>query len=670
MLQLGSNPYRTKPSLLKLGIKVLQFLIGSAQLRVLNASSFYRNHLRKQIKRPVDIMVIGAQKSGTTWVHAEMQRLSLAAVSPLKECHHFDRGRMWTIHNYLTQYDGLPEGVPVVEVAPDYGPMARWRVQAIRALFPDLNIVFLARNPVERAWSGTRMETGFDRGLSIKKVPVADLVAHLRLIRSRRYSDYVGQITTWSDEFGAENVTVFPYETLTSAPETLLQEIVALAEVRPQIERQVSSHLFKGETGTMPDAVCHVLRRDYKKNIDALAEVVEQRSDTLPWKSVLDNWRDVASRLSPPPEKERCICYVCGFQPNPNATSSGQKLAYRKIVELAERFNSVRLMYFVNEFDALDSVDFKWPHNVVVLPPLRLKKSHRLAGMLRFPLSPSFASTRRFAARKVIQTLLKDPAVTDFYADFSQGVAAFPDASMALCTLRQHDVVSKLYQRQSDRASGLRALAYSFEAARARHWESRVWNAVMRLTTLTEEDARNIRACCPEAEISAEVVRGTIDTDSADRNLSTIVPGRIGFWGNMARFENVDAVAHMVTNLLPRIQKYCPEAHFWIIGAHPTAKVESLSSDVVHVTGYVKDPSKMFATLDVAVAPLRLGSGVKIKVFETIDMGIPTVVSPVGGEGIEDHASLVRTTTDEEFVVAVIARLRESRENKGSDTTI
>ena len=171
-----------------------------------------------------------------------------------------------------------------------------------------------------------------------------------------------------------------------------------------------------------------------------------------------------------------------------------------------------------------------------------------------------------------------------FNADFSQGIAAFPAASMVLCTLRQHDVVSKLYQRQSDRASGLRALAYRFEAARARHWESRVWNGVMRITTLTEENARNIRACCPEVEISAEVVRGTIDTDPEDRNLSTIVPGRIGFWGNMARFENVDAVEHMVTNLLPRIRKYCPEAHVWIIGAHPTAKVESLSSDVVHIT--------------------------------------------------------------------------------------
>ena len=180
-----------------------------------------------------------------------------------------------------------------------------------------------------------------------------------------------------------------------------------------------------------------------------------------------------------------------------------------------------------------------------------------------------------------------------FNADFSQGIAAFPAASMVLCTLRQHDVVSKLYQRQSDRASGLRALAYRFEAARARHWESRVWNGVMRITTLTEENARNIRACCPEVEISAEVVRGTIDTDPEDRNLSTIVPGRIGFWGNMARFENVDAVEHMVTNLLPRIRKYCPEAHVWIIGAHPTAKVESLSSDVVHVTRCHKDTSKI-----------------------------------------------------------------------------
>ena len=75
------------------------------------------------------------------------------------------------------------------------------------------------------------------------------------------------------------------------------------------------------------------------------------------------------------------------------------------------------------------------------------------------------------------------------------------------------------------------------------------------------------------------------------------------------------------------------------------------------VTGFVDDPSDLFATLDIAVAPLRLGSGVKIKVFETIDAGIPTVVTQVGGEGIPSHPLLDVAAGPDELVDLIVTRL-------------
>ncbi|MGH8020351.1 MAG: glycosyltransferase [Opitutaceae bacterium] len=41
--------------------------------------------------------------------------------------------------------------------------------------------------------------------------------------------------------------------------------------------------------------------------------------------------------------------------------------------------------------------------------------------------------------------------------------------------------------------------------------------------------------------------------------------------------------------------------------------------------------------LDIAalsIAPLRMGSGIKIKVVQSIEAGIPTVATPIGAEGV------------------------------------
>jgi hypothetical protein len=315
----------------------------------------------------------------------------------------------------------------------------------------------------------------------------------------------------------------------------------------------------------------------------------------------------------------------------------------------------VQVLYFINDLDRLDPKPTGWPANVTVLAPQRVDKSARFFGALRWPWWPNFVAARKWAARRLMRTLLSDPSIDIIYADFAQGLAAVPIKALPRVIFRQHDIVSNLFARHAAQTHGLRRNAYGLEAARTRLWENIVWSRVAQMRTLTEEDAQAVTRRQPAAEVKAEVVRGTVTVANTLRSPDSIIAGRIGYWGNMARQENIDAVQHMVNVLLPRIRQVHPHAHLWIIGAHPSAEVQALSSEYVHVTGFLEDPTAAFATLDLAAAPLRLGSGVKIKVFETIDADIPTVVSPVGGEGIEDHPNLYRAATDDAFVQQVVA---------------
>jgi glycosyltransferase involved in cell wall biosynthesis len=197
------------------------------------------------------------------------------------------------------------------------------------------------------------------------------------------------------------------------------------------------------------------------------------------------------------------------------------------------------------------------------------------------------------------------------------------------------------------------------EAWRARQWEAGAWATVLRVETLSEDDATFVGDSAPTAEVFNGGAGVTIEVDPNQRRSEAIVPGRLIFWGNMSRAENVDAATYMARVLLPRIRARVAHAHLWIVGAHPTAEVEALRNDTVHVTGFVDDPAPVFYTASAAVAPIRLGSGVKIKVLETINAGIPTIASPVAREGIPPHRLLLAAETDDEFVDLVCQALQK-----------
>ncbi|MFT4185279.1 MAG: glycosyltransferase [Rhizobium sp.] len=361
------------------------------------------------------------------------------------------------------------------------------------------------------------------------------------------------------------------------------------------------------------------------------------------------------------PRTERRLLYVCGFAPHPNSSSSGQKLAFAKIEEFSKSFARIDVLYFVNELEELDAgrVLPPWPTNVGDTIAMPITRSMRIAAGLLMPHLPMFVSVRRLVAGREIAQRLSDPTYTDFYSDFSQGAAVLSRRQLARFTVRQHDVVSKLYGRQADNAGGLKKLFYRMEKAKTRAWERGVWASADGIETLSEEDAALIRHTHPATPVKCVPPTTTVALNPQMRTAATIVPGRMIFFGNMSRQENIDAVVWMASDILPRIRQRHPQAHLWIIGAHPSEEVLALSGPSIHVTGFIESPMELFAQAEIAVVPLRLGSGVKIKVIETIAAGIPTITTPVGAEGIPSHGLLTIAASAAEFadgVCRILAR--------------
>jgi len=86
--------------------------------------------------------------------------------------------------------------------------------------------------------------------------------------------------------------------------------------------------------------------------------------------------------------------------------------------------------------------------------------------------------------------------------------------------------------------------------------------------------------------------------------------------------------------VLPILWERDPELRLHVVGADATPAVESLQSERINVVGYVEDPAEWLARTRVHVSPMRFGSGIKIKLLDTIAAGLPFATTPVGAEGL------------------------------------
>ena len=132
-----------------------------------------------------DFLCIGAQKGGTSWLYQHLAGHPDFWMPPLKELHYFNelsrippvgsaRARNYRDHSFLESIKRLsarsyidledyarlfaPKGSLLSgDITPAYSMLNDEIIERIVSHFPNLKVIFLARDPVERAWSQLSM---------------------------------------------------------------------------------------------------------------------------------------------------------------------------------------------------------------------------------------------------------------------------------------------------------------------------------------------------------------------------------------------------------------------------------------------------------------------------------------------------------------------------------
>ena len=167
----------------------------------------------------------------------------------------------------------------------------------------------------------------------------------------------------------------------------------------------------------------------------------------------------------------------------------------------------------------------------------------------------------------------------------------------------------------------------------------------MEQEALRRFDATTIICSIDRDAISSEValVPNGVDTDffrreTFDVRHETAMPlsshYSLVFTGNMSYAPNVDAARFLVMKIMPLVWKHIPSATVLLAGADPKPAVRMLASERVFVSGRLNDIRQAYASSEVFVAPMRIGSGLQNKLLEAMAMQLPCVTTSLAGNPI------------------------------------
>ncbi|MGR3762461.1 sulfotransferase family protein (plasmid) [Roseobacteraceae bacterium NS-SX3] len=257
----------------------------------------------------LDFLGIGAQKAGTSWLMGQLKQHPDIIMPPVgKEVHYFDvvhgimphaprmklinrrickrleniRSRpsnkkrilkaswleklsdesyVFTESWYRDLFSNLPAGKKSGEITPNYSALPVEGILHIKEMMPDVPVIYIIRDPFDRAVSSLRMMAG--RPGKNPELILGDAGYWAR-------GDYASNVTRWDKYFGG-NILYIPFGDIRKNPSSVIKDVEAHVGLSSfsgytRIDRQVNSSASKDFLVT--DGMKDVIRQRVQDQYD------------------------------------------------------------------------------------------------------------------------------------------------------------------------------------------------------------------------------------------------------------------------------------------------------------------------------------------------------------------------------------------------------------------
>jgi glycosyltransferase involved in cell wall biosynthesis len=106
------------------------------------------------------------------------------------------------------------------------------------------------------------------------------------------------------------------------------------------------------------------------------------------------------------------------------------------------------------------------------------------------------------------------------------------------------------------------------------------------------------------------------------------------FTGNMGYPPNIEAALFIEREIMPPLLKLFPNLVCLISGANPHPTLKALSTAHFKVNGWVEDIRESYASAQIFIAPMMLGTGLQNKLLEAMAMGLPCITTTLANNAL------------------------------------
>ncbi len=281
-------------------------------------------------------------------------------------------------------------------------------------------------------------------------------------------------------------------------------------------------------------------------------------------------------------------------------------------------------------------------------------------GGCQIPLPEDIPSRARELYVDSVQAALRALPTGHYHAVLIDQIflAEFRKDIETVAVLAEHNIESRLVRQVADTSWSEPSPEYQdaqVEAARFEQYENRVW---------PDFPLRSVVSQVDKAQMDSRVKTGktVVAPNGADPSiwLSTVRydTATALFPGSLSYFPNVDAVNLLLTRIWPKLRKRKPCARLILAGREPSERMKSAAASAqgVELRANPKSMADLARRASVMVVPLRLGSGTRQKILESLAWGLPVVSTRLGAEGIDavDGEHLLIRDDPDEFVDAIV----------------
>lgn len=327
----------------------------------------------------------------------------------------------------------------------------------------------------------------------------------------------------------------------------------------------------------------------------------------------------------------------------PHAGSTGgHTIVYERVRRLAQRGHTVDLACFADEALAAKAGDLRpFVRDLIMLPPPPRRTVDTMLRSLVERVPTQFVALRSRDMRKAVGELVERNAHDVLLAEFS-GMGQYLYHNPYLPAARRivschFNLTSTLHKMTSRFSLGTLGLHSPRSIRSLQCGELDVFRGVDRVLVLTAQERQAMLENDSSLRVSA--VSAGVDVERFQPSSEDRREDAIMFSGHYENLANLDAAMWFASSVWPLLRGRHPRAKLWLVGPGSTRLMRTLTrrDPSIVVTGAVPDIRDPLSRARVFVCPVRLGSGLRVKILEAMAMGVPLVTTTLGGAGLPLH---------------------------------